>query len=252
MLSAIVMQCVGRFEFVEKRFTGWRCVEGQHTAPTMDLVDSNAEQDVLENILDNNKPPVPIDCIGLELHYLLFTPFRYPPLKHGSRFGDTTEPSLWYGSLDEKTALAETAYYRMRFFDDSDGDMHISSGTLCTFSVDLHSSACIDLTVKAFDDYQDEIRNPLSYSFTHAIGKEMRKIKAEMFLFFSARCIGTNFALFSPCCFENKVPTRTNHWSISFGKSRVILERKNGLNSRDCLTYRKSNFEINGVLPEPS
>ena len=43
------------------RFAGdaWRAVEAQHIASTMALVDSVAEQHVLEDLLDDGKPPVP-------------------------------------------------------------------------------------------------------------------------------------------------------------------------------------------------
>jgi len=47
-------------------------------------------------------------CIGLD--YLLFPPFRYPPLKWGSRFGTEYQRGLFYGSQLLATALAEVAY----------------------------------------------------------------------------------------------------------------------------------------------
>ena len=37
----------------------WRGVEAQHLVATMKLVDSLAEQDLLEQILDESKPPLP-------------------------------------------------------------------------------------------------------------------------------------------------------------------------------------------------
>ena len=52
---------------------------------TMALVDTLEEQALLEQLLDDSKPSVPLECRGL--HYLLFTPFRYgAPYPHGSRF----------------------------------------------------------------------------------------------------------------------------------------------------------------------
>jgi hypothetical protein len=56
----------------------WRVVETQQDSSTRRLVDSAAEHELLEALLDESKPPVPDGCRGL--HYLLFTPFRYPPL----------------------------------------------------------------------------------------------------------------------------------------------------------------------------
>ena len=53
---------------------------------------------------------------GADSHYLLATPFRYPPLPYGSRFGSRFEPSLFYGARSASTALAESAYYRFVFW----------------------------------------------------------------------------------------------------------------------------------------
>ena len=51
----------------------------------MALVDTMAEQQRLEQLLDESKPPVPPECRSL--HYLLATPFRYgAPYPGGSRF----------------------------------------------------------------------------------------------------------------------------------------------------------------------
>lgn len=91
----------------------WRIVESQEQVATARLVDNLAEQGLLEELLEGAKPaPRP----GSErLDYLLMTPFRYPPLRHGSRFGRAYEPSLLYGALAPATALAECAYYRFVF-----------------------------------------------------------------------------------------------------------------------------------------
>lgn len=62
-----------------------RLVESQEEAATYALVDGLEVQAVLEDILKDFKPPYPED-IG-KYDYLIKTPFRYPPLKHGSRFG---------------------------------------------------------------------------------------------------------------------------------------------------------------------
>ena len=53
----------------------WRGVEAQHFVSTMKLVDSLAEQEELEGILEASKPALP-GAPGQ--HYLLSTPFRYP------------------------------------------------------------------------------------------------------------------------------------------------------------------------------
>lgn len=62
----------------------WRMVEVQHIASTMKIVDNDAEQDLLETLLEGSKPAQPASALVLD--YLLATPFRYNPLRGGSRF----------------------------------------------------------------------------------------------------------------------------------------------------------------------
>ncbi len=91
-----------------------RIVESQEEVATHTLVDSADEQTVLEDLIEASKPP---ERPGTHhLHFLLNTPFRYPPLRHGSRFGSRFEPSIFYGSLTLDTTLAECAFYRFVFW----------------------------------------------------------------------------------------------------------------------------------------
>src|SRR5262245_33054921 len=63
----------------------WRLVEAQRHVATVKLADSQKEQERLEELLEETKPPIPAECA--HLRYLLFTPFRYgAPYPHGSRF----------------------------------------------------------------------------------------------------------------------------------------------------------------------
>jgi RES domain-containing protein len=95
----------------------WRAVEAQHRVSTMALVDTLEEQALLEHILDDSKPA--LDPGLKPLHYLLFTPFRYPPLPNGSRFRSATDPGVFYGAEAGRTACAELGYWRWRLLMDS-------------------------------------------------------------------------------------------------------------------------------------
>ena len=95
----------------------WRMVEAQHVAATMKLVDGGAEQAILEALLEAAKPPPPADTRGL--HYLLATPFRYPPRQGGSRFRGPADPGVYYGAETLRTAAAELGYWRWRFLRDA-------------------------------------------------------------------------------------------------------------------------------------
>jgi hypothetical protein len=75
------------------------------------LVETLAEQALLEQVLEETKPPLPPEC--RHLHYLLFAPFRYRPYPQGSRFRRAgLTPGVWYGSDRPGTAAAEMVFYR--------------------------------------------------------------------------------------------------------------------------------------------
>src|SRR3954464_4226566 len=109
MSSSIWTRCAGVSEIRPLRASAYRAVEAQHQVSTRKLVDSSEEQILLEELIDSAKPP---DVTRGRSHYLLSTPFRYPPLLHGSRFGARHERGIWYGSETRRTAFAEVAYYR--------------------------------------------------------------------------------------------------------------------------------------------
>jgi hypothetical protein len=106
MSSSIWMRCEGDSRLTALQLVGWRVVESQHEVSTRKLVHTAAEQELLETLLERVKPPV---TTGSRRHYLLFTPFRYPPLRHGSRFGSRHELGIWYGAEQQRTAFAEVA-----------------------------------------------------------------------------------------------------------------------------------------------
>src|SRR5690606_8663914 len=97
----------------------YRLVESQEQIATLGYVDTLDEQALLEQMLDQAKPVSQADCEPL--HYLLKTPFRYPPLKWGSRFGRVHERSLFYGGKNIGAVLAESAFYRFVFWHSMDG-----------------------------------------------------------------------------------------------------------------------------------
>ena len=92
----------------------WRLVEAQNIISTRKLVENVREQNILDEILDESKPKVPESCRHLD--FLLFTPFRYRPYPHGSRFRPAGMTNgVFYAAQEYETAVAELAYYRMKF-----------------------------------------------------------------------------------------------------------------------------------------
>ena len=88
MSSSIWTRCAGATRLRSLRLAPWRVVESQHHVSTRKLVDSLEEQAILEQLIETAKPPsAAID----RYHVLIAAPFRYPPLKYGSRFGTRQE-----------------------------------------------------------------------------------------------------------------------------------------------------------------
>lgn len=191
----------------------FRVVESQEKIATNELVDTLEEQALLEEMLELTKPTLPDVAHGLA--YLLFTPFRYPPLKYGSRFGSRFEPSLFYGSRKLTTALAEMAYYRLHFW----FDMSIAppAGKLKTqltaFSAEIKTAKGLELQAPPFLEYETHLMDKAGYNKTQALGTSMRENGFDAFEYVSARDVdkGLNVGLFTPDVLARKKPTSTEN-----------------------------------------
>ena len=163
MSSSIWTQCAGDSRIAPLRLSPWRVVEAQHLVSTRKLVDSAEEQILLEEMIDSAKPP---DITKGSIHYLLFTPFRYPPLLHGSRFGTKFERGIWYGSLEQRSAFAEVAYYRLLFLEGSRTDLGILTTALTAFVATVRTMRGVDLSKSPFDKHRAKIASPSRYEAT--------------------------------------------------------------------------------------
>ncbi|HTE54908.1 MAG TPA: RES family NAD+ phosphorylase [Kofleriaceae bacterium] len=221
---------------------------------TRKLVDTLEEQELLEELIERQKPPAPEGREFHGLHQLLGTPFRYPPLRWGSRFGQRHERGIWYGSLTVPTALAEVAYYRMVFLDGTTANIS-PVAELTAFSAGFASDAAADLTRTPFERYVPQISSPTDYRDAQMLGTEMRADGVEVFQYRSARDRdgGSNLGLFTPRAFSSKRPGREQAiWVCYAGRQRVDMLRKNLLSGRDKLSFPRSDFEVGGLLPAPA
>jgi hypothetical protein len=230
-------------------------VESQHVSSTRPLVDSLAEQEVLERLLDATKPPVPGGREFRGLDFLLFTPFRYPPLPHGSRFGTRSERGIWYGSEEVRTALAETAYYRLVFFEGTAARILPSATGLSAFRASVRTSAGVDLTAPPFDAHRARISSPSRYGDAQRLGAEMRAAGVEAFRYPSARDPrgGVNVGLFTPAAFAAKRPRGASEtWRCTVtAAGDAELVRQDLVAVRRYL-FPRSAFLVRGKLPAPA
>lgn len=250
MSSSIWTRCAGDSEIRALRLSPWRVVEAQHQLSTRKLVDSAQEQALLEELIDGVKPP---DRTGGRLHYLLFTPFRYPPLPHGSRFGGRRERGIWYGSLEQRTAFAEIAYYRLLFLEGTKADLDTVETTLTAFTASVRTARGVDLTAPPFDPHRRAIASPTSYAASQALGAAMRGAGVEAFKYPSARDAegGSNVGVFDPAAFGNAKPKSFETWHCFASRESVEI-LPGGYIKRDTHAFPRAQFIVNGALPSPA
>ena len=232
-----------------------RIVESQEQVATNSLVDSLEEQALLEQLLEAGKPP--LRAGDGALHYLLSTPFRYPPLRHGSRFGQRHEPGIFYGAATVATALAETAYYRFAFW--AGMTVPPPSGALTTahtaFGAAYATDAGVRLQAPPFDRFASDLRHPGSYAATQALGTRMRAHGVLAFEFTSARdpAHGINVALFNGRALASmepgwQQPRWQQSWLCETRPGRVTFFHAGTGTVRHAL----EEFLVDGHLPLPA
>jgi hypothetical protein len=204
----------------------WRMVEAQHVVATMKLVDGADEQALLEDMLDGAKPPLPRAAHGL--HYLLATPFRYPPLPRGSRFRAAGEPGVFYGAEEVRTAAAELGYWRWRFLKDAPDLSRLPPVAHTAFRASARTDAALDLRVPPLDRDAGAWTDPDSYAATQALARAAREAKVEAIVYASVRDAerGMCVALLAPTAFAAKAPDApTQTWWLSVQPEQAIWVR---------------------------
>ncbi|MCL2920033.1 RES family NAD+ phosphorylase [Shewanella litorisediminis] len=227
----------------------YRLVESQEEAATLSLVDNFDEQMLLESLLDGAKPPYREGTA--HLHYLLKTPFRYPPLRHGSRFGTRLMPSFFYGSESAQTCLTEVAYYRFIFLQDMavpyQGVLHSEH---MMFRVLLSAVRCADLTRIADGTLQQQLTHGEDYRFTQALGQQLLDRHCQLIRSYSAREPGgVNLAVADPGVMASG-PLDQTYWICQLEPARLAFtERGRGHLPR---YYEVEAFYREGRLPRPA
>jgi hypothetical protein len=204
-----------------RRYSGelWRVVEAQHTASTMRLADSIAEQHLLENILEESKP-APASGTA-KLHYLLATPFRYRP-SLGSRFRAPLDSGVWYGAEELRTSLAEKSYWRLKFLLDSPATPDLRPVPHTAFRALVQASA-IDLTRPPLVADRTLWTDRVSYAETPALASATREAKLALIRYESVRdpehaaCC----AVLAPAAFKRSTPKSLETWFIAASRARV-------------------------------
>lgn len=225
-----------------------RIVESQQQIATTRIVDTLEEQAILESLLEATKPPLLAD--SEQLHYLFSTPFRYPPLKHGSRFGSRFYPSLLYGSKTVETVLIECSYYRFLFWNGMKvppkSKKFITEHTL--FAGRYYSEQGLQLQHLPFTEHSKSLRDAANYSETQAFGLAIREAGVEAFEYSSARDSnkGVNIALFTANALIVNEPLYKSQWICSTTENNVRFVSRD---DNKVYGFNINEFTSNGVLP---
>jgi hypothetical protein len=204
----------------------WRAVEAQHRISTMKLVDTVEEQAALEVLLDATKAPIPVEC--RQLHYLLFTPFRYGArYPGGSRFRrEGYTPGVFYASDTPATAIAEMAFHRLLFFHDSpDTPWPVNAAEHTAFSVAFKTSSALDLTRRPLDRDRARWTDPVDYRACQDLAASARDAGVEVLRYESVRAVGLpagmNIALLTCRAFASRKPAARQTWRLHFNAHGV-------------------------------
>ena len=228
-----------------------RVVESQEQVATTLLCDGDlSRQDALERLLEASKPS---RREGTErLDYLLATPWRYPPLRYGSRFGDRDEPSLFYGSRAIGTALAETAYYRFILRDDTADPVDRLTSQHTSFTARYRARCGVRVHDSALADVASALSDPLGYSDAQTFGSFVRTAGFDVIEFPSARdpACGINVALLAPDALLSNRHREPREWLCTTSATEVAFSSRGQPSVK--LRYERSVFEINGELPRPT
>lgn len=197
----------------------WRVVEAQHQVSTMKITDTLAEQTLLEDLLEETKPPIPRGCA--HLHFLLLTPFRYSATNpFGSRFRKPfAEHGVFYAAEHPATAMAETAFHRTLFYAESPATpWPANPGEYTAFASAFRTKRAADITRKPYAT--DASLTALSdYTATQAFAEAARAAGCEAIRYRSLRDPGhgANIALLTCAAFTKAEPVARQSWKLHLG-----------------------------------
>ncbi len=202
----------------------WRLVEAQHRVSTFKLVDTLAEQQLIESLIEQTKPNIPPECRHLD--YLLATPFRYEPAyPKGSRFrraGRT--PGVFYAAENAETAVAEMAFYRLLFFAESpDTPWPGDAAEYTAFAASVATNALLDLLVPPLVRDRPLWTAPTDYEACQSLADACRAAKGEVIRYESVRDPQkrANLAILTCRAFAEARPVDRQTWRLKLGSSGV-------------------------------
>jgi hypothetical protein len=199
-------------------------VEAQHQVSTLKLVDTLAEQALLEDLVERAKPTVPAEC--RHLNFLLATPFRYDAeYPAGSRFRRAGRTAgVFYAAEEPATAVAEMAFYRLLFFAESpETPWPDNAAEYTAFSAELATGRLLDLTEPPFAVHEAVWTDPIVYGGCQSFADAARAVDAQAIRYRSVRDPAgkKNLAVLACRAFAKPEPVDRRTWRIRLSASGV-------------------------------
>ncbi|MCT0224750.1 RES family NAD+ phosphorylase [Synechococcus sp. CS-1328] len=226
-----------------------RLVQQQGIDTLGPLVDDLDQLARLEALVETSKPPLHSFPTSASSHPLLTTPFRYPPLRHGSRFGGRESRGMFYGSRSRAGSLVEGAYYALLFWEGMQQPPPTSIRRRQTlFSVLIDTSHGLQLQTLADDTAQSTLQDPRQYGPSQRLGQWMREAGIEAFEYLSAR---SREPLLQVGLFTPSAMTSTPFDQVEI-TCEINSDHASFLSHDDGMVHRFSRelFLVDGELPQ--
>ena len=207
--------------------------------------DSLQEQVLLEALIERVKSPAPPGQ-----HRLLTTPFRYPPLRSGSRFTAADQRELFYGARGLGTVLAERAFHALRLLHGSP----LPAGKVIqrqqtSFQVEITVERGLQLHHCLSSAQLAAVTDPCSYQASQALGRQLRLLEVEAFEVPSSRapleppCVG----ILTPGAFAS-TPFDFQDWALEIRADGVTFA---SFGMSQLITLSRDQFLVEGRWPDP-
>ena len=203
----------------------------------------------LETLVEGSKPPSPeAQQPATPRHLLLITPFRFPPLRHGSRFGSRQERGIFYGSHCREGALMEGAYYGLLFWEgmaEKPAEPIRRRQTLFSVLIDSERGRRLQELSEAAGQ---ALRHPSHDGPTQRLGTWMRKGDVEAFEYLSARSRQplVQVGLFSPSVLCSTPFDQVDLTAGIHSDQATFLSHDDG----QVHAFPRQEFLVDGVLPQ--
>lgn len=221
----------------------WRIVEAQHRISTNRLAAGAEDQALLERLVEEVKPGLPVSA--RHLHFLLATPFRYGH-KSSSRFrGAGERPGIFYAAESVATAIAETAYWRLRFYSRSP-EFAPPNTTVehSAISVTVVMDRMLDLCAPPYLAAASLWMAPDDYSTCQLFAAEARAIDTQAIRYASVRDPEhrANVAIFDASVFHDRAPRNAQTWHFRYEQEE--LTAFGAFPSNERFSFRSSDFGL--------